>query len=395
MRKLSQLTSLTPITVNSTYPNGAIIDDTPGNPGTAVVGEIYNDPLVNLYKLLEVTGADANGDADNELNGYQLLAALQKLPNVLNDIEQLLSLTGTVFSIDMAIDLLPDKYLVIAKTTDAYNPAVAYTFKGTSSLSYGFISSNGFASGDEVLLILDQSGVRAIGLSGPGETTTSLNTPFGTPVAYNDNAKVWYQDQGILFSDAPETYDLQSALRASVSDGTLLIYEMLVIGNYVLCLSFKPSTFVYKFYTFLLSNLAAAPVAVTVSSPAFPSSPGSDFAPFVYYDGTHLWMTNAGGTTAVNYDLEKYTVNLAGAAITGVGSVALDSSFPKTTNAVIAGAYLYTYVAGAIKQYNLSTGAYKAGPTFTGYMGNIFVYQGNVFYTNGDVAKKWTLPVYS
>lgn len=164
MRSLKDNNGLTPVLVNSQYPNGAIINEDGNTLGTAVINEIYNDILVNAYKILAEVGIDTTGIADNEDNGYQLLIALQKLTNVLNDIEQPLTLASLIWSIPIAIDLLPNKYVFVCKAVGAYNPAAAYTFKGTGTLSYGFTSPTGFNDGDELIVVLNTTGVKAYSL---------------------------------------------------------------------------------------------------------------------------------------------------------------------------------------------------------------------------------------
>lgn len=166
MRSLKDNAALTPVQVNSTFPNGAIIDETSSTEGTAVVREIYNDILVNIYKILNIVGMTTNGVEDSEGTSYQLLAALQKFTNIQNDIENTLSLASTVWNLNLAIDLLPDKYFIFARAVGAYNSLSTYTFKGTSPTTYNFTSPTGFNSGDELLLILDHGGVRAYSFGG-------------------------------------------------------------------------------------------------------------------------------------------------------------------------------------------------------------------------------------
>lgn len=167
MRSLKDNRTLTPVLINTNYPDGAIINETLSQSGTAVVNEIYNDLLANVYKIIELVLGGTNGIADNESTAYQLLAALQKLPNVQNDIEGALTIASTVATLNLDITRLPDKYFVLAKVAGAYNPMLTYTFKGsTASPSYSFTAPNGFNDGDELLLILNQVGVKAYSFGG-------------------------------------------------------------------------------------------------------------------------------------------------------------------------------------------------------------------------------------
>jgi len=167
MRSLKDNQALTPILVNANYPDGSIINETNSQPGTAVVEQVYNDVLVNIFKIIDLVLGGTNGVPDNEATTYQLLAALQKLPNVQNDIENTLTLASTVFTLNLDISRLPNKYFVFAKAVGTYVPTITYTFKGsTTSPTYSFTAPNGFNSGDELLLILDQSSVRAFSFGG-------------------------------------------------------------------------------------------------------------------------------------------------------------------------------------------------------------------------------------
>ena len=176
MRSLKDIELITPVLIDSDYPDGAIINETVSQEGTAVINEVYNDVLANLYKLLRVTGSVTSGVPDSESTTYQILGALQKLPNVLNDIRQTMSLTLGVFSVPIAIDLLPDGYFLFVKANQAGAAGVTYQFKGTGALTYDFIAPNGFAVGDTVLLIINQPSnpVLAYSLTNPVASSGSI-----------------------------------------------------------------------------------------------------------------------------------------------------------------------------------------------------------------------------
>jgi hypothetical protein len=161
MRSLKDNSGITPVLINSQYPNGAIIDETVSVQGTAVIAEIYNDILVNAYKILATVGMVTNTLADNEDNEYQLLIAIQKMVNILVDVEQTLTLASLIWSVPIAIDYLPNKTVLTCKAVGTYNPAASYTFKGSGALSYSFTSPTGFNDGDSLDVIIDQTGVRA------------------------------------------------------------------------------------------------------------------------------------------------------------------------------------------------------------------------------------------
>ncbi len=154
MRTLKDIQLITPVLIDADFPDGAIINETVSQEGTAVINEVYNDFLANIFKLFHLTGITSNGVPDSEATTYQFIAALQKLPNVLNDVRQTMSLALGVFSVPIAIDVLPDGYFLIVKTSAAGTAGTTYQFKGTGALTYDFVSANGFGVGDTVLLII-------------------------------------------------------------------------------------------------------------------------------------------------------------------------------------------------------------------------------------------------
>jgi hypothetical protein len=394
MRTIKDLPAGVPKEVSAAYPDGAIINETAPDTGTPVVREIYQDVLSNIYAILRATGITPNGSEDNELTSYQLLAALQKLANTYNDIEQNLSSAGTVFSIALEIESRPDKYVLFAKALSGYNADLNYTFRGTGITTYSFSSPTGFAQGDEVILVLDKAGVRAYKLSAIGSNLqgTEIFPVLGTPLAFNNSKKLWYQSEGVLFSDAPEQYDLQGIIRFVESDASVIVYEMLAIGAYILCLSLRPATSVYRFYRFDANNLGTAPTLLAVAG--LPASGSTNRQPYVYTDGSVLYITNNAGAVANNNILAKYALNLGAGAITAVGSVTLDATFRKTTNAVIFGSKLYTFISGFIEQYDLNTGAKANGINLPGNIGCLVAFGGSVYFCGVDAAKRWVLPVY-
>lgn len=390
MRTIELIPDIAKETDLSKFPDSTIVNETETQPGTPVIREIYGDVLTNIYKLLRLTGITANDIEDNELNGYQILAALQKLPNVLNDVEQPMNLTGTVFSVAIDISLLPNKYFLFVRSAEASVSSTIYSFKGSgSSPSYTFTPVQQFQSGDELLLIIDSGAVRAYNLSNPVAVQgNEVFAPFGSPLAFNDGSKIYYQSDGVIFSDLPELYDLQAAIRVLETDGTIVVYEMLIVHGFVLCLGFFPATLTYKIYRFAVSDLTT-PQAVTISGSSFPA--GTDNKPNIYCDGTYLYITNNTGNSAHDYTIDKYLVNMTGNILSMTGSSSINTGFEKTTNAAIVGNKLYTLIGDTLKQYTLSGSTVTLVNTFPGYLGLLFGLNGNIYFSTGEVAKKWTL----
>tara|TARA_R110000822_G_scaffold123489_3_gene257901 strand:+ start:11492 stop:12652 length:1161 start_codon:yes stop_codon:yes gene_type:complete len=369
------------------FPQGTIKNQTSSELGTPVVREVYGDILTNMYALLADVGIVPDGLEDNNTKGYQLLEAFKKLANVLNDVEQVMTLAGTVWSVNFKIDNLPDKYVFIGRATEDYNDAISYTFKGTDINSYTLTSPTGFKASDDVLVIIDKSGVRVIGLT-QSQSEEDVYTVFGTPVVFNDSSKMYYEEEGNLLTDVPSVNYLQAIIRVAEGNGTLLVYNMMVMQGHVLCFCYLPDVQTYKFYQFDLNDLATAEL-VTILEIVIPT--GSNNEPYVYTDGTLVYMTNQAGTTANDYELAGLTYNAVAKTLNFDISRSLDPAFSKTTNGVIQGSELVTFMAGELKKYNLATGIETILGTYNTFVGTLFRFNGGTYYSNGEVAKKWTV----
>ncbi len=372
------------------FPDSTIINETENSSGTPVVREVYSDILANCYKILRLTKVVANGVEDSETTGYQLVEAFRKFTNELNDVEQQLSLSGNQFSVNIDLGLLPNKYVCFARSVENYIPTTSYTFKGSGVDVLPFEAQVPFKSGDLVLLVIDTAGVRAYSIvpSTSTSTPTEIYTPFGMPVAYNNSDKIWYQEEGVLFSDTPETYDLQAAIRFAASDGTLLVYEMLVINSFVYCLVFAPNTLTYSFYRFSVTDLST-PMLVEIAGTTFPTD--EDRRPNIYSDGQTLFVTNQNGNSDDNFIISKFTFDHITGTLTLSGSVTIDATFAKSTNCVIKNNVLFEMVNGQLNRYSLDTGVKTFVGAFPGNIGLLVNYKNNLYYTNGEVAKLWNL----
>lgn len=366
------------------FPFSTIQNETDTLDGTPVVEEIYGDILTNLYKILQTSGVTPTGTQDNDNTQYQLVEAIRKLPNLLNDIEQVLTLTGTVWSIPLNIDFLPNKYVFVARATENYVAGLSYTFKGSTATNYGFTSA-GFKSGDEILVVIDSSNVRAYSLSQLSQSANEVFTVMGMPVAYNDTDKMWYQESGKLLSDVPSVNELESIIRVNVSNGTVLLNDMIVMNGHVLCFCLIPSTNNYFFRQFSLEDLTVSQ-SVTISD-SFDNA--ADFSPYIYADSGFIYLTNERNSTSANDNVSKFSYNESLSTLTFISTTDLANSFVKTTNAVIKSGLLYTMVSGVLNSFNLTTGAKITLGNYSGVAGQLFKFNGQVYFSSGEIAKKW------
>lgn len=384
MRTIKQLSI--PQNSDSKFPFSTILNETDTEDGTPVVEEIYGDVLTNLYKILQTAGVVPSGTQDSDDTQYQLLEAIRKLPNLLNDIEQILTLNSLDWNVPFALELLPNKYFFVARASDDYVAGTAYTFSGSGAASYSF-TSPGFKASDEILVIIDTGGVRAYSLSALGGTSaTEIFTVMGTPVAFNDTNKIWYQDAGQLMSDVPSVATLENTIRVDVSDGTVLVNDIFIMSGYALCFCIIPATNVYFFRQFALTDFSTS-TAVVISGTSFSSV--SDFMPYVFAESGTVYVTNGMNSTANSYTISKLTYNGVGATLAFVSTANIDNTFVKTTNSVIKSGLLYTMISGSLSSFNLTSGAKISLGNYSGVAGQIFGFNGQVYFSSGEVAKKW------
>lgn len=385
MKTIEQLAI--PKQVDSDFPDGAIINETDTSEGTPVIREIYNDILVNIYNLLEIVGIEPTGTEDSASSQYQIIEALKKLPNSLNDIEQVLSLTGSIWNIPLPIELLPNKYFFIAKASENYTVGASYTFEGSGPTSYSF-TSDGFNASDELLLIIDQSGVRAYSLSFLNSASDEIFTVMGLPISFNDGNTMYYQSGGDLVSDNPSVNYLESIIRVELSDGTVIVNDMIISNGYVICLCLIPASNDYFFRHFDLIDLSLS-FPMTLIGASFDNV--NDFSPYMYAKQGFIYVTNAMNGDANDYSFSKFSYNPIDAELTFISSIDIDNTFVKTSNAVVKLDLIYTLVAGLLTSYNLLTGAKVILGDYGGINGNLFGFNGKTYFSSGEVAKKWNL----
>tara|TARA_Y100001951_G_C11281727_1_gene265829 strand:- start:45 stop:1208 length:1164 start_codon:yes stop_codon:yes gene_type:complete len=370
------------------FPDGTIKNQTDTEQGTPVVREVYGDVLTNMYALLRDVGLVANDTEDNEDDGYQILRALKLFANELNDVEQLLTINGNNITVPFNIDNVPNKYVFIGRASEDYNPGANYIFRGTGGLnSYTFTSANDFKSGEKVLVVIDQTGVRAVGLDS-NANELGVFTVFGTPLTYNESSKMYYEDDGKLISDTPSLDNLQNIIRVAEGNATLYVYTMMLLKGHVLCFCWIEDVQTYKFYQFSVNDLSVA-MEVPVTGVAIPV--GSNNEPYVYTDGESIFITNEAGTSADENDIAVFTYDTATPEIALSVSRVLNANFVKTTNAAIVDDELITMIGGDLKKFGISTGTETLVGTFNTFLGNIFMFNEQLYFTSGEVAKPWTV----
>lgn len=377
-----------PKNTDSKFPFNAIQNETETQLGTPVVEEIYGDIVTNIYKLLQSVGITPTETQDSDTSQYQILQALKQLPNSLNDIEQVLSLNGATWSVDLNIDLLPNKYFFFARASDTFVLVKSQSFKGTTTTEYSFIT-DGFKASDELLVIIDNSTVRAYSLSSFYGATEEVFSVFGEPLSFNDSGKMYYQYEGKLFSDEPNIYDLQQSIRDNISASTAVVVDIVITQGSVLCLCFDEPTLLYFFVTFSLNGFNA-PMSVEILGGSFGDQ--MDYIPYMYVgDNNVIYITNALNNAPEDNKFTRFSFNTGTKELTFIGYLDINAGFKKTTNLVIKNNFIYTFISGVLTKYDLSDNTKKTITTFPSYVGRLINFKNDIYFLNGEVAKKWNL----
>lgn len=372
-----------PKNTDAKFPFNAIQNETDTQDGTPVVEEIYGDILTNIYKLLQTVGITPTETQDSDTSQYQILQALKQLPNSLNDIEQILELTGTTWSVGLNLSLLPNKYFFIARASENYVNGVSYSFKGSGATTLDFVST-GFKASDEVLVIIDTAEVRAYSLGASSRDLESFNL-FGSPLNFNDTNEMYYENDGNLITDFPSVDALQEIIRTELSDLTIEVRDIMVMKGYALCFCFT-GTKTYFFRQFNLNDLTES-TAVTIDGTVF--SDVSNFNPYVYAESGIVYVTNGMNKVVDDYTIERLGYNPGVSGLSFVSNFNLHATFLKTTNAAIKDGSLYEMVDGFLRRYDLSTDSRYDLGYFGGIVERIFRFNDFVYYQKGNLAKKW------
>lgn len=369
---------------------GGIKNKTSINAGTPVVEELIGDPLSNLYKLLELSKIAFTGDQDNEDNGFQIIEALKLFSNNLNDKVPVMTLEGSTLRIPINLTLLPNSYPIFVKASDDFTATgneVVFRGNGTGDDDVEYpINQISWASGNLILLVINTDGVNFFNISNPSASITlpEIFPIAGSPLSYNNYDSIWYQSEGVIFTDKPYYKNLMPQLEEIFDFEPVYIKECFISNKWMYLLMYAYN---YESYDLVRVNMdTLTPELMTgLDIPG-----GADKNPYLYTDGTNVWITNDGGIDLADNKLKKYVIIENNLSL--VDSVELDFVFQKTTNAVIKNNILYTLILGELKQFNLTTGVMTEGYTMKGNIGQLFNYNNSIYHLVGGVAKKWFLP---
>jgi hypothetical protein len=218
MKILANLASLVK-RIDSNLPFGSTIqDETETQAGTPIVADLMQDILSNLYRLLEVTKITPTNAFDGYSTQYQLVDALKKLANSMNDIEQVLTLDGTTWSVDLDLTILPNKYIFLARASDDYDIAETYSFKGSGTDTYSFTSEY-FKTGNLLLIVIDTGTIRSYTISKSLQNVLDTN-PIAT---FSSGSQTAFFEE--IVNNGIDFYS-----QKTFQDGTSQAQESLTVG---------------------------------------------------------------------------------------------------------------------------------------------------------------------
>lgn len=388
MRNLSHL--IVPKDTNAKFPFGTIQNETPTQDGTPVYRELYGDILTNIWEIIRSTGINFTGDEDSNDTQYQLVDALRKFYNELNDIEQVLSLSVKTWVVPLDLSKLPNKYVFIGNAANDYVNGTVYQFKGSGPTLIPATSPTGFNAGDEVLTVIDTSGVRMYNIAKIAPDVASKISVLAPPLSFNDSEVLSYLSDGRLFTNEPKTHNIQDAIQSSELSNTLMISDAVILSEKLICLVYDTAVLSYRVFTFSLSDLTT-PTEVVYSG--FSVVSGDDKGVYMYSDGTYLYFTNSFNTSNDDFNLSKVAYDSGTNTLTLSANISLNSgNFIKTTNTVVNNNKLYHFVGSELKSHDLNTSTVNIiFDNYTLYNGNLFKFKDIIYFSLNGVTEPWVL----
>lgn len=373
------------------FPDGQIRNQTDTETGTPVVREIYGDVLTNIYKILRDAGITPNEQEDSETDGYQFLEALKVFSNDTNDKRQLLSVSSTNIIAGFNFDNVPENYVFIGIVSEPLTSTESYSlisgFGGSASYPVNLTSN--ISASNTVLVIVNSSGSTIISIESALENQEeSLTTSFGTPLSFNDSSTLYYLSSGNLIDDFPKNYLVENKIQVLEGSLSIKVVDSIIFKNKLICLTFDSAILQYKAFSFSLSNLEAVEGEITM-----PNISGVDNQPYMYCDGEFVYFTNSQNNVngdLNDYSISKFSFNDTSLQFTNVSFFNIDALFEKTTNSFISNENLYTFINGDLYRYPFTGGAREFLGNFNTINGVVFKFNGNTYYSNGNVARQWS-----
>ena len=364
------------------FPDGQIQNETDTVQGTPVVREVYGDVLTNIYAIMRDAGIEPNGDEDSSTASYQLLEAFKQFANSTNDLNQLITVSGTDLTIAIDVANMPNDFVFTGRLSDALTSGVSYSINGILTLT----PNSNISASSFVMVVLNTSGCKIYDISGVS-ATNDVHIPFEYPVSFNDTDTVYYFINGRTLTDYPKGYNTESLIRTVDSNSNIKVLDAVVLGGSIYYLSVDITTNIYSVNLAKLIDLTELSTAINVNSGA------TDYKPFMFSDGDFIYFSNSTSSgvnrSANDYEINKYVFNGTTEELDLVSSFSIDTNFEKTTNYFIKNDSIYTFIEGNLYQYPLNGGARVFIGFFNSVNGIVFSMNDNVYFSSGEFGSKW------
>lgn len=367
---------------NSLFPDGQIRNEALNQQGTPVVREVYGDVLTNAYAILRNAGIDFNGLEDNETNGYQLLKALKQFVNELNDIEQILTVSGTQISININLDLLPNNYVINAKASDNIPKGTNLTLTSNGSNSFTFQANENIASGDTFIFVFAGNDSKFISLSAIRDYDAIL-TPFDGVLSFNNTEKIFYYRDGFVLTNIPESFDVIGALRDFSNNQDLILLDVIVHRNFMISMCLTNAIGDFEFYFHNVNNPENVINQIGFNQPSLQT-----YDVYMYANEDNIFLTNYGSASLNDFEINQYSFD--GQALNLVGSLTLNETFTTSSNVIAGNDNLLILKNNELKRYGFD-GSVETLLNLPNVNGQIFKFDGQIYYKNGNLSIPWNV----
>lgn len=377
------------------FPDGQIRNESISEAGTPVVREIYGDILTNIYNLLSYVGILPTQTEDADDSQYQVVDALKVFSNELNDLQQIVTVTGPAITVNFDFDNLPENYIFTGKLTDAALSTETYTITGSGAASYPISVVDNIDASSVVSIVLNSTQSAMIGLTlsvQPIDESAVVTTAFGPPIGHNGSSTLLYYSDGHIMSDFPASFPIEQTIRDFLVSGDEDIAQTLLLKGRLICLVQNSVSSDYRLFCFDENDLTTVLGEITGAT----ISVVSDNQPYMYSDGEFLYFSNSAADvnfSANDYDFGSFIFDETLLTLASKNFFSVEVNFEKTTNAFMTSPLdsIFTMTGGFLYRYDFLDGPPTRTllGTFPATNGVVFKFNGFTYYTSGSSAVKW------
>ncbi len=378
MKVLGQIPEIINKEVNPKYPFGAAIQNkTESVAGTPVAREVYNDVLMNLYKLLQITKVNPTNQEDNNDTQFQIIDALKKLVGNYDKLATIQMFSGEFF-VNLDFSIIPDDFICLAISTDNYTNT---QIKGSDN-SPRIFESDGFLANEIILLRFSSTKITAYSFLNKSSSDI-VYTNFGNPLSYNYSNLVEYKMDNYILRNNYSYIDIEQEIRQFTQDILLIVnYVFKLLGGYLIAVSKSGSPRFLKFY-----YRTSQDTFTEITTQGALNAPVNTNTPLIMFDGTNIWISNSSGSDITANVIDKYTFDIIALKLIFSQRITLANDFLKSQNTCIEGNNFYQLNSGNLYRYDFF-GDVNLQFALINSNGRLFVLNGDIYYSTGEIARR-------